>query len=276
MVRTIMIGDVVGEPGLAALERELPSLIREYKADFTVVNGENAAEGFGLTEQTLNRILQSGADVVTSGNHVWEKREFWSVLEDDSHILRPANYPPGVPGRGWLKKKKNGVYWLVVNLQGRDKMRSIDCPFRTFDAIFATQGDTEPERHEIHEMPPPPIIVVVDFHAESTREKETMGFYLDSRASVIAGTHTHVQTADNKILPRGSAYITDIGMTGVQDSVIGMDTQICVNRAVRQVLYQMKCAQGASSVQGICVEIDEKAGKALAIERIERTASEWV
>ncbi|MDR1216811.1 MAG: TIGR00282 family metallophosphoesterase [Treponema sp.] len=263
MVKTIMIGDVVGEPGLIALERELPFLIHKYNADLTVVNGENAADGFGLTEQTLNRILQSGADVVTSGNHIWEKREFWSVLEDNKQILRPANYPQNVPGRGWLKIRKNNVYWLVVNLQGRDKMKSIDCPFRTFDTIFMAHGDTNP-----------PVIAVVDFHAESTQEKEAMGFYLDSRASVMAGTHTHVQTADNRILPRGLAYITDIGMTGVQDSIIGMDTQICVDRAVKQVPYHMTCALGESSIQGIVVEINENTGKSLSIKRIGHTASE--
>lgn len=269
-----MIGDVVGEPGLAALERELPSLIHEYKADFTVVNGENAADGFGMTERALNRILQSGADVVTSGNHVWEKREFWSVLESNDRVLRPANYPPGAPGNGWLKMKKNGVFWLVINLQGRDRLRNIDCPFRAFDAIFRTYGDVEPERHELYGMFPQPVSTLVDFHAESTKEKESLGFYLDSRASVVAGTHTHVQTADNRLLPGGSAYITDLGMTGVQDSIIGMDTQICVDRAVKQVLYHLECAQGESSVQGIAAEIDEKTGKALSIRRIGRTASE--
>jgi metallophosphoesterase (TIGR00282 family) len=269
-----MIGDVVGEPGLTALERELPSLIREYKADFVVVNGENAADGFGMTGQTLNRILQSGADVVTSGNHVWEEREFWSVLENDERVLRPANYPPGIPGRGWLKTRKNGVFWLVINLQGRDKMKSIDCPFRTFDAIFSARGDTVPERHKIYEMPYPPFITLIDFHAESTKEKEALGFYLGARASVIVGTHTHVQTADNRVLPGGAAYITDIGMTGVQNSVIGMDTRICVDRAVKQVLYHMECAQGEGSVQGVVAEIDENTGKALSIKRIGHTASE--
>ncbi|MDR0643476.1 MAG: YmdB family metallophosphoesterase [Treponema sp.] len=267
--KVIMIGDVVGEPGLLALERELPSLIQRHRADFTVVNGENAADGFGMTEQTLNRILNSGADAVTSGNHVWEEREFWSVLENNERVLRPANYPPGVPGRGWLKIEKNGVCWLVVNLQGRDMMKSIDCPFRTFDAIFMAHGRAESEQYEISHP-----IFIVDFHAETTREKEALGFYLDSRVSVIVGTHTHTQTADNRILPHGAAYITDIGMTGAQDSIIGMDTRICVDRAVKQVLYHMECAKGTGSVQGIAAEIDENTGKALSIKRIGHTSSE--
>jgi metallophosphoesterase (TIGR00282 family) len=254
-MKAILLGDVVGEPCILALEKDLPLLLDKYKADLTVVNGENAAEGFGMTEATLHRILASGADVVTSGNHVWEERDFWSVLENDNRILRPANYPPGVPGRGWTKITKNGLTWLVINLQGRDLMRSIDCPFRTFDAIMAECGAD-------------PCLSIVDFHAESTREKEALGFYLDSRVNAIVGTHTHVQTADNRLLPGGTAYITDLGMTGVQNSIIGMDTQICIARARKQVLYHMECAEGHGTISGVVIEIDAKTRKTLSIERI--------
>jgi calcineurin-like phosphoesterase len=280
-----MIGDVVGEPGLEALEGKLPGLIREYNADFVVVNGENAAEGFGLTEAAFKRILAAGADVVSSGNHVWEKREFWPLLETDQRILRPANYPPGSPGRGWVRVEKNTrddpgspVSWMVINLQGRDLMPLIDCPFRTFDALTGRAADIpvppEPEPERGGEGPESSgagaDIRLVDFHAEATREKESLAFYLDGRASLVAGTHTHVQTADERILPRGTAYITDLGMTGVGDGIIGMDSQICLNRARTQVAYRMECARGAACIQGIIAEIDRETGKALSIARIRR------
>jgi metallophosphoesterase (TIGR00282 family) len=250
-----MIGDVVGEPGLSVLESLLPPLIQKEGVDFVVVNGENAAAGFGITEGDMRRILAAGADVITSGNHVWEKREFWPVLDAEQRILRPMNYPAGAPGRGCLLVEKNGVSYLVVNLQGRELMTPIDCPFRAFDSIQETGA-----------------VTLVDFHGESTREKETLGYYLDGRASVVAGTHTHVQTADERTLPRGSAYITDIGMTGVAGGVIGMDTGICLARARTQVLYRMACAEPAPGqapeVQGIVAEIDGETGKALSIRRL--------
>lgn len=263
-----MIGDVVGEPGLRALERELPALIREQEADFVVVNGENAAEGFGMTEDAMKRILGAGADVITGGNHIWEKRDFLSVMNAGERVLRPANYPAGAAGRGWVRMEKAPrcgppVSWLVINLQGREHMTALDCPFRCFDAI---RGDSPAAGL----LDLAGCIVLVDFHAESSREKEALGLYLDGRASLVAGTHTHVQTADERILPKGSAYITDLGMTGVQDSVIGMDIGICLNRARHQVLYRMEVAsdgQGAS-VRGAAAEIDRQTGRALSIRRI--------
>jgi metallophosphoesterase (TIGR00282 family) len=285
LLRTIMIGDVVGEPGLEALEAKLPSLIREYGADFVVVNGENAAEGFGMIEVSLRRILAAGADVVSSGNHIWEKREFWPLLEGEQRMLRPANYPAGNPGRGWIaveKKRESDpgppVSWLVINLQGRDLMPAIDCPFKTFDAITASQVDITDTIHPLFTPEgnvPESIdklnhILLVDFHAESTREKESLAFYLDGRASLVVGTHTHVQTADERILPQGTAYITDLGMTGAKDGIIGMDAQICLNRAKTQVAYRMECAQGATLIQGVAAEIDRETGKAVSIERISR------
>jgi metallophosphoesterase (TIGR00282 family) len=254
-----MIGDVVGEPGLAVLEKLLPPLVQREGADFVTVNGENAAAGFGISEADLRRILRAGADVVTSGNHVWEKREFWPVMDAEPRILRPMNYPGNSPGRGFLLTEKNGVPWLVINLQGRELMSPIDCPFRAFDSVTETAS-----------------VVLVDFHGESTREKEALGHYLDGRASVVAGTHTHVQTADERILPRGSAYITDLGMTGVVDAVIGMDTDICLARARTQVLYRMSCAEPsggqAPEIQGILADIDGETGRALSIRRLRVSA----
>ncbi|MDR2394942.1 MAG: YmdB family metallophosphoesterase [Treponema sp.] len=252
-LRAMMIGDVVGNPGLTVLEGVLPGLIKDYEADLVVVNGENAAEGFGLTESTLGRILAAGADVVTSGNHVWEKREFWPILDRERRILRPANYPQGNPGKGWVKLEKAGMSWLVVNLQGRELMTPLDCPFRTFDTIPASL-DTE--------------LILVDFHAESTREKEALAYYLDGRVSLLSGTHTHVQTADERVLPQGTGYITDLGMTGVLEGIIGMDLRICLDRARNQVLYRMECAQGKGALQGIVATIDPRNGKTLGIQRI--------
>jgi metallophosphoesterase (TIGR00282 family) len=279
-MRIIMIGDVVGDPGLQVLEARLPALAGRYGADFTVVNGENAAGGFGLTVEALDRILAAGADVVTGGNHIWEKREFWETLETAGSpggrpVLRPANYPrgdvpaagvwreqiPAVPGRGWILLEKQGNALLVINLQGREMMPAIDCPFRCFDRILA----------EFEGEGGPPPCICVDFHAESTEEKESLAYYLDGRASVIAGTHTHVQTADERILPGGAAYITDLGMTGTRGGVIGMDTGVCLDRARTQIQFRMECARleagDPSTVQGIAVELDRR-GRALGIERI--------
>jgi metallophosphoesterase (TIGR00282 family) len=261
LVRVIMVGDIVGDPGLDAMDALLPGLIREYAADFTVVNGENAAEGFGMTEAVLARILAAGADVVTSGNHVWEKREFWRIMNDEPRMLRPANYPEPAAGRGWLCCEKAGVSWLTVNLQGRELMTPLDCPFRTFDAILQNNAAGAP-------------IVLVDFHAESTREKEALAYYLDGRAGLVAGTHTHVQTADERVLPKGSGYITDLGMTGVINSVIGMDEKNCVNRMQDHILYRMECAKPGpghiSALQGVFAEINRETGKALTVRRISR------
>ena len=261
IVRAAMIGDVVGEPGLQALESKLPMIIKDNEVDFTVVNGENSADGFGMTKATLERILASGADAVTSGNHVWEKREFWETLAASERMLRPANYPAGLPGSGWLRAEKAGASWIVINLQGRELMAPIDCPFRCFDGIAGGLADGNAAAP----------IVIVDFHAESSREKEALGHYLDGRCTLVAGTHTHVTTADERILPKGTAYITDLGMTGITDSIIGMDVKICLERTRKQVLYRMEpAASGTTSaeVQGIIAEIDRETGKALSVRRI--------
>ena len=259
-VRAMMLGDLVGEPGLRVLEERLPAMIKENDVDFTVVNGENAADGFGITEATLKRIIAAGADLITSGNHVWEKREFWQTMQTEERVLRPANYPEASAGRGWVCLQKAGAGWTVINLQGRDLMPAIDCPFRSFDGIAAAAGASQ--------------IVLVDFHAESTREKEALAYYLDGRASLVAGTHTHVGTADERVLPKGTAYVTDLGMTGISNSVIGMDPGICLERMRRQVLYRMEPAsdpagsKSTAEIQGIVAEIDAESGMALSIRRL--------
>ena len=276
-----MIGDVVGGPGLKVLEDKLPGIIKNNAVDFTVVNGENAADGFGLTEAALKRMVNCGVDAVTSGNHVWEKREFWHFLETDDRVLRPANYPPVSPGRGWLCVEKAGVNWILINLQGRELMTPIDCPFRRFDKIIKSLANSASNYHNVLTgegeaiMPGVFPVIIVDFHAESSREKEALGYYLDGKAALVAGTHTHVPTADERILPKGTAYITDLGMTGITGSIIGMDTKICLDRTRKQVLYRMEPASdhgdsGESSleIQGIIVEIDTETGKAVSIRRI--------
>ena len=285
ILRAIMLGDVVGDPGLEVLERQLPLLIKENSVDFVVVNGENTAAGFGLTAVLLERIFAAGADVVTSGNHIWEKREFWPVLDSEKRVLRPMNYPSKNPGRGWVKLEKPSpwggppIAWLAMNLQGREFMPSLDCPFSAFDAFEAGLGapatKTEPLLSPEGKLPEDFLerpIILVDFHAESTREKEALAYYLDGRAGVVAGTHTHVQTADERLLPKGTAYITDLGMCGALDGVIGMDPKICLDRARNQVLYRMEVAApvegGKTAVQGIMVEFDGETRKALSIKRL--------
>ena len=274
ILKAVLIGDVVGDPGLDVLESLLPSLIRENSADFVIVNGENAAGGFGLTAPLLEKIFAAGTDVVTSGNHIWEKREFWPILNTEKRVLRPMNYPNESPGYGWVNLKKTSAWgqpieWLAVNLQGREFMTPIDCPFKAYDAFEENLENPDPLGDELQIENP---IILVDFHAESTKEKEALAYYLDGRAAVVAGTHTHIQTADERILPNGTAYITDLGMTGVIDGVIGMDPKICIDRARNQVLYRMEVAApdgtGKTALQGIIVEIDSESRKAVSIKRI--------
>ncbi|MDR2521087.1 MAG: YmdB family metallophosphoesterase, partial [Spirochaetaceae bacterium] len=256
----LMIGDVVGEAGMRALEALLPGIIARHGAAFVVVNGENAASGYGLTPPLAERIFACGADVITSGNHIWEKRDFWPFLESEPRLLRPANYPADSAGRGVATVEKDGAAYTVINLQGRKYMGAIDCPFRCFDGIYAG----------LMQKPPvggPPLILV-DFHAEATDEKEALGFYLDGRAACIAGTHTHIQSADEKLLPRGSAYISDLGMTGSLKSVIGMRAELCVQRFTSHIQSRLECAEENPAVQGAAVVVATETARALAITRI--------
>jgi metallophosphoesterase (TIGR00282 family) len=235
-----------------------------------------------MTAETYRRIIAAGADIITSGNHVWEKRDFLAVLDGEDNILRPANYPSGASGQGWARVDKDQVgggpplTWIVVNLQGRELMNPIDCPFRCFDAIL---NNTTAPAGEVHALFTPEgampeslqgmnPFVLVDFHAESSREKEALGYYLDGRASLIVGTHTHVQTTDERILPRGTGYITDLGMTGAVNGIIGMDTRICLDRVRTQIAYRMECATGEAALQGIIAAIDGTTGNAVSIERL--------
>ncbi len=220
-----------------------------------IANGENAAGGFGLTGKTTRELLKNGIDVLTSGNHIWAQKEIIPYLDDDTPILRPLNYPTGVPGRGYLVIGKT----MVVNLMGRTFMSNYDCPFRAMDKLLV---DIEPK----------PVIIIVDFHAEATSEKVALGRYLDGRVSAVLGTHTHVGTIDAQILPEGTAYVTDIGMTGPKDSVIGDDTESVIQRFLTMMPQHLSVGKGNPVFNSIIIEVDEDSGRAIGIERITREA----
>lgn len=252
----LCIGDVLGRPGRRILRESLSRLQNQYDVDFTVANGENAAGGFGLTPDKAEELLGMGIDVLTTGNHIWDKREVYAYLETTTRVVRPANYPPGVAGRGsTILESRTGLKVGVLNLQGRVFMQPLDCPFRAADALLS----------EIRKETP---IVVVDFHAEATSEKVALGWHLDGRASVVFGTHTHVQTADERILPGGTAYITDIGMTGPHDSVIGMEAAPSIRRFLDGLPAKFAPDTGGIRLNGLVVEVDPVSGRATRVERI--------
>jgi len=269
----VVAGDVCGESGLLAAEKFLPGIKAACNAGLTIVNGENAADGFGITAAASERIFAAGADVITSGNHIWEKREFSGILNGDARVLRPANYPPSCPGRGWLEIEKDGGRFIVINLQGREFMPLTDCPFRTFDAIYEqclSRPAPRPDGTPADGGQRKPVFIV-DFHGESAREKEALAFYLDGRAALVTGTHTHIQTADERILPLGTGYITDIGISGAENGIIGMDKELCLRRAKTQIPHRMQCASGQPFVQCVIAGLDTAAARCVYIER--RTVS---
>lgn len=250
------MGDVMGRPGRRALGNLLGALRAQYSVDFIVANGENAAGGLGATPQTANELLGSGVDVITLGNHAFAKKEMLNYLAAERRALRPANYPPGAPGNGFgVFETSNGTRIAVVNLLGRIFMEPVDCPFRTADAILG-------------ELPGDVGAVVVDFHAEATSEKQAMGWYLDGRVAAVIGTHTHVQTSDERVLPGGTAYITDAGMTGVLDSVLGLDKAVVLERFLTRLPGRFAVAEGVATLQGVLVEIDPETRQATSISRI--------
>jgi len=248
-VLILAIGDVIGKPGRKALSQLLPGFRRQYGIDLIIANGENAAGGIGLTIATAREMLDAGADVLTSGNHIWMHREIFPYLDSDMPILRPLNYPPGVPGRGYLVIGQVAV----VNIIGRVFIGDFDNPFRAMDTLLA----------ELEAK-----IIIVDFHAEATSEKVAMGRYLDGRVSAVLGTHTHVGTTDAQILPKGTAYISDIGMTGPLDSVIGDDAEAAIQRFLTSMPHRLSVGRGKTALNGILVRVDDDTGKALSIERI--------
>jgi metallophosphoesterase (TIGR00282 family) len=252
-MKILAIGDIVGKPGRQAVRAFVPGLRKEYGIDLVIANAENTAGGFGLTFNTAQELLDSSVDVLTSGNHIWAQKDIIPYLDEDMPILRPLNYPEGVPGRGWLLAKKV----LVVNLIGRTFMTSYDCPFRAMDKI-------------LQELDPVPKVIIVDFHAEATSEKVALGHYLDGRVSAVLGTHTHVGTIDTRLLPGGTAYVTDIGMTGPDDSVIGDDSQAVIQRFLTMMPHHLSVGRGKPVLNSVMVEVDRSSGRATGIERITR------
>jgi metallophosphoesterase (TIGR00282 family) len=255
-MRALFIGDIFGKPGRRVLFEKLQGLIQTHRIDFCVANVENAAGGFGITPQIAQEFLESEIDVLTSGNHVWDKRAILPFLAQQPRLLRPHNYPPTVPGTGlFIGDSRCGVRVAVINLQGRVYLPSIDCPFAV--------GESAVE--EAHRQT---RVVLIDFHAEATSEKQAFAWYMDGRASAIVGTHTHVQTADERILPRGTAYITDLGMTGPYDSVIGSIPDLALDRFLKQMPARLEPASGNLRFCGAVVEIDDSSGLATSILRI--------
>ncbi len=254
----LFIGDIIGRPGREAVKKHLHSLIKEYIPDIVVANGENAAGGFGITPDIAGELKSLSIDVITSGNHIWDKKEIYEHIKGDKRLLRPANYPDGAPGAGWtVFESQAGNNIGVLNLSGRVFMEAIDCPFRTAsDALKKIKGLAK--------------IVIVDMHAEATSEKAAMAWFLDGQVSAVIGTHTHVQTSDERILPKGTAFITDAGSTGPVDGIIGMQREAIIQRFLTQMPARFDVASGPVEIQGVFVSVSAKDGTATSIERIRR------
>lgn len=254
----LFVGDIFGESGREAFREAMASGALPARPDFVVVNGENAAGGRGLTFATADDMFTAGADGITLGNHTWARKEVRKVLDDNPRVIRPANYPKGVPGRGRMILEKKGFRLAVVNLLGRVTIDPVpDCPFLAADReLAALKGQAD--------------FVLVDMHAEATSEKAALAWYLDGRAGCVVGTHTHVQTADERILPKGTGFITDVGMTGPCDGIIGVDRETVIRRFLTGMSAQFEPAVGRTSFQAVLIAVDEKNGKTLGIERINR------
>ena len=255
-MKVLLIGDIVGRPGRVAMERLVVPLREERGIDFVVANCENAAGGAGITPNTADELFRAGVDVLTSGNHVWKKREAFDLLKLDHRILRPANYPDGAPGSGsTVVEALSGQKVGILNVMGRVFMEALDCPFRTAERELARLKLATPT-------------IIVDMHAEATSEKVAMGWFLDGKVSCVFGTHTHIPTADERILPQGTAFITDVGMTGPYDSVIGRRTDQILERFLSNIPNRSEVAEGNIQLRGLLVEINPATGKALSVERI--------
>ena len=268
-MRILAIGDIVGRPGRRAIRELLPVIRKEMAVDFIMANGENAAGGSGLTPAVVEELLACGVGAITSGDHIWKNREVYKIIDGEVRLLRPANYPAGCPGRGWAAIRMEGSAATVgvINIMGRVFMGPSDCPFRAADMAVE-----ELRRHT--------GIIIVDFHAEATSEKVAMSRYLDGRVSAVVGTHTHVQTSDERILAGGTAAITDLGMTGPHDSVIGVEGETVIKRFLTCQPLRFKVAKGDVRLNGALVEIDGKTGKAISISRVSlglpgKVNSEW-
>lgn len=258
-LRCLLIGDIIGKPGRRAVAQLLPELRAEHELDLVVANAENVAAGMGVTPNLAEELLGMGIDVLTSGNHIWDKREIYDYLETDRPLLRPINYPDEAPGRGWLiHHLPDGDQVAVINAMGRVFMNQLDSPFVALDRLLDESAV---------ELPP---IRILDFHCEITSEKNAMGWYLDGRVSAVVGTHTHVPTADARVLPKGTAFISDIGMTGPRDSIIGMSVPTVLPRFLRHLPTRFTVAEGPVSFNAVLIEAERSTGRARFIELLQR------
>src|SRR4030095_458685 len=255
-MRILILGDVVGRPARRAVRDLVPSLIKKEEIDLAIANAENSAGGMGVDIKSAKELLSAGVQILTSGNHIWKKKEIYSYLDQQDHLIRPANFPEGAPGKGWCIWQRNSLKALIINVMGRVFMPNhVEDPFRCVDVIIKEQRDHAP-------------VVIVDMHAEATSEKYAMGWYLDGRASVVFGTHTHVQTADERILPGVTADITDVGMCGAFDSVIGMERETVIRGFISQLPRQFEVATDNVVLQGIIVDVDGQSGRAKEFRRL--------
>ena len=255
-MKVLLIGDIVGSPGRDVVKQLVPKITKEQKIELVIANGENAAGGSGITPAVAKEILKSGVDVLTSGDHIWKKKEAIDILDTEPRVLRPLNYPAGTPGNGsYIARTACGINVGVINVVGRVFMTPVECPFKTIMEEVKKISETTP-------------VILVDIHAEATSEKIAMGWYLDGLVSCVFGTHTHIQTADERILPKGTAYITDLGMAGPYDSVLGRKTEQVLERFLTQMPTRFEMAAENVQMHGAIVDIDPKTGKALSIKRI--------
>jgi 2',3'-cyclic-nucleotide 2'-phosphodiesterase len=254
--RILFVADVVGQPGRDGLKSLLPPLKAELQPHLTIVNGENSAGGFGITAKTAAELRSAGADLITTGNHVWDRSQFVEEIGSLDYVLRPYNFPPGVPGRGALEIGVDGARVLVMNLQGRIFLPDLDDPFRAANEILAAH--------------PEAAIVFCDLHAEATSEKVAMGWHLDGRVSAVVGTHTHVPTADHRVLPGGTAYVTDVGMVGPRDGVIGVEKEAALGRFLTGMPHRFETATGVVTFNSVLVTISRPTGRAKSIQRFDR------
>ena len=254
-MRLLVVGDVVGRLGRKAFARYTRELKEKYKIDLVIVNGENSAGGKGISRKSLDELYRAGADIVTSGNHVWDNREINGFIDDEPYLVRPANYPEGAQGKGWCIYPFKSANLAVVNMSGRTFMPDMDCPFQKIEEVLSEIGQESD-------------IILLDFHAETTSEKMAMGFYLDGRVQAVVGTHTHIQTADERILPQGTAYITDLGMVGPWNSVLGVKPEIIIQKFTTCRPVRFDLAEGPAVYSAVVIDIDTNTKKAVSIERV--------
>jgi len=254
----LFIADIVSDPGLQSASLHLPDIKEMYNTHLVIANGENCASGKGLTAKLANKLFDIGIDAITTGNHIWNRNKFLPILDENPLILRPLNYPPGCPGHGSCIVQTEQNYQIgIINIQGRSFMYPIDCPFRSVESEITNLKNAGVK------------IIIIDFHAEATAEKMALAWFVDGRVSAVIGSHTHVQTADERILHKGTAYITDAGMTGSFDSVIGMNKEVAIRRFMTQIPVHYKTAHGDSRFNGVLITVDSDSGRAKSISRIQ-------